>query len=157
MRGRYAGVSMRAHRAMLPGAARLARLPAEPSEEAKRRMTIISWYQGHERKVRLTARHFGFSPDTNSRWARSYGQSGPAGLETGSRRPRNVHQPQTPPHVMQRILELREENPGCGREKLHRLLLAEGISISPKSIDRAIARLKALGVLRGPVQGGRPP
>src|SRR3990170_9146438 len=45
MKGRYAGVSMRAHRAMLPGAARLARLPTEPSEEAKRRMTIIKWYR----------------------------------------------------------------------------------------------------------------
>ena len=130
MKGRYAGVSMRLHRAMLPGAARLARLPAEPSEEAKRRMTIISWYQGHERKVRLTARHFGFSPDTISRWARSYGQYGPAGLETGSRRPKRVRQPQTPPNISQRVLELREENPSCGREKLHRLLLGK-VSASP--------------------------
>lgn len=148
---------MRLHRAVLPGAARLARLPAEPSEEAKRRMTIIGWYEGHERKVRLTARHFGFSPDTISRWARSYQQYGPAGLETGSRQPRNVRQPQTPPHVMQRILELREENPGCGREKLHRFLLAEGTRISPKGIDRVIARLKARGVLREPVQMRKPP
>jgi putative transposase len=157
MKGRYAGVSMRLHRAMLPGAARLARLPAEPSEEAKRRMAIIGWYQGHERKVRLTARHFGFSPDTISRWARAYGQYGPAGLETGSRRPRNVRQSQTPPHISQRILELREENPGCGREKLHRLLLMEGFAISPKSIDRVIARLKARGELREPALQRRSP
>ena len=141
---------MRLHRAILPGAALLARLPAEPSPEAKRRMTIIKWYEEHDRKVRLTARHFGFSPDTISRWAKGYTQYGPGGLENGSRRPRNVRQPQTPPHVSQRILELREENPGCGREKLHRLLLAEGIAISPKSIDRVIARLKVRGLLREP-------
>src|SRR3990172_8903486 len=136
MKGRYAGVQMRAQRAMLPGAARLARLPAEPSAEAKRRMTVVKWFQEHERRLRLTGRHFGFSPDTVSRWVNGYEQYGPGGLENGSRRPKNVRQPQTPPHVTQRILELREENPGCGREKLHRLLLAEGMSISPKGIDR---------------------
>ncbi len=141
---------MRAHKAMLPGAARLARLPVEPSEEAKRRMTVIKWYEGHERKVRLTGRHFGFSPDTISRWARAYGQYGPGGLEKGSRRPRRVRQPQTPAAVVQRILELREERPSWGREKLRVLLAREGITISAKSIDRVIARLKARGVLRQP-------
>ena len=142
---------------MLPGAARLARLPAEPSSEAKRRLSVVNWYVEHNCNARLTARHFGFSPDTIGRWVKRHREHGVGGLETGSRRPRNVRQPQTPPHVMQRILELREENPGCGREKLHRLLLAEGISISPKSIDRAIARLKALGVLREPVLLRRSP
>jgi putative transposase len=136
---------------MLPGAARLARLPAEPSSEAKRRLLVVNWYEEHGRKARLTARHFARSPDTVCRWVENYRKHGVSGLETGSRRPRNVRQPQTPPGVIQRILELREENPGCGREKLHRLLLAEGISISPKSIDRVIHRLKARGVLREPV------
>src|SRR3972149_8591204 len=103
MRGRYAGVSMRAHKAMLPGAARLARLPAEPSEEAKRRMTVIKWYEGHERKVRLTARHFGFSPDTISRWARAYAEGGVGWLEPGSRRPKHVRQPQGPVGVVPRL------------------------------------------------------
>jgi len=58
---------------------------------------------------------------------------------------------------VQRILELREENPGCGREKLHRLLLSEGMSISPKGIDRVIGRLKARGVLREPVHMRKSP
>jgi putative transposase len=141
---------MRARTAILPGVARLARLPAEPSAEAKRRLLVVYWYEEHGRNARLTARHFGRSPDTVGRWVQSYRQYGPAGLETGSRRPRNVRQPQTPTHVTQRILELREENPGCGREKLHRLLLVEGMSISPKGIDRVISRLKARGVLREP-------
>jgi putative transposase len=135
---------------MLPGVARLARLPAEPSAEAKRRLLVVNWYEQHDCNARLTARHFGRSPDTICRWVKSYQRHGLGGLETGSRRPRNVRQPQTPPQVVQRILELREENPGCGREKLHRLLLAEGMSISPKGIDRVIARLKARGVLREP-------
>src|SRR6266540_1077943 len=87
MKGRYAGVSMRLHTAMLPGAARLAGLPAEPSEEAKRRMTIIRWFEEHDRRVRLTARHFGFSPDTVSRWANAYQKWGAAALLQAPRTP----------------------------------------------------------------------
>lgn len=142
---------MRARTALLPGAARLARLPAEPSAEAKRRMVVVKWFLEHDRRLRLTARHFGHSPDTVRRWVDRHGQHGPCGLENGSRRPKNVRQPQTSAHVVQRILELRAENPAWGREKLHRLLLEEGIDISPKGIDRVIARLKARGVLREPL------
>jgi transposase InsO family protein len=148
---------MKARTALLPGAARLARLPAEPSAEAKRRLQVVNWYEQHGCNARLTARRFGRSPDTICRWVKSHREFGPAGLETGDRRPRNVRKPQTPPHVVQRILELREENPGCGREKLHRLLLAEGISISPKSIDRVLSRLRARGVLREPAQPRKAP
>jgi len=150
MKGRYAGVSMSTYGAILPGATRLARLPAEPSAEAKRRLDVIRWYEGHGGRVRLTARHFGFSPDTVSRWVRAYNEYGPSGLEKGSRRPKRVRQPETPLLTVQRIQALREEYPSWGREKLRILLLREGISISAKSIDRVIARLKARGVLREP-------
>lgn len=143
---------MRAHRAMLPGAARLARLPAEPSTEAKRRLNVIRWYDEHGRRGRLTARHFGFSPDTISRWVRAYQQSGVGGLEKGSRRPKKVRQPETPLAVVQRLKELREQYPGWGREKLRVLLEREGIRISAKSVDRVIARLKARGILREPLR-----
>ncbi|NIN68664.1 MAG: DDE-type integrase/transposase/recombinase [Anaerolineae bacterium] len=143
---------MSTYGAVLPGATRLARLPAEPSGEAKRRLNVIRWYEGHGRRVRLTARYFGFSPDTVSRWVRAYRQYGPSGLEKGSRRPKRVRQPGTPLEVVQRIQALREEYPSWGREKLRVLLLREGIQISAKSIDRTIARLKARGVLREPLR-----
>ena len=152
MKGRYAGVSMSIYGARLPGVARLARLPAEPSAEAKRRWVVIKWFQEHERKVRLTARHFGFSPDTISRWVRAYSY-GVGGLEPGSCRPKRVRQPQTPPGVVQRIRVLREQYPRWGREKLRVLLAREGVEVSGKSIDRVIARLKARGVLRGSLYG----
>ena len=141
---------MSTYGAILPGATRLARLPAEPSAEAKRRLDVIRWYEGHGGRVRLTARHFGFSPDTVSRWVRAYNEYGSSGLEKGSRRPKRVRQPETPLLTVQRIQALREEYPSWGREKLRILLLREGISISAKSIDRVIARLKARGVLREP-------
>ena len=126
-----------------------ARLPAEPSENAKRRFKVIQWYQERGEKVRFTARHFGFSPDTISRWVRAYRERGVAGLEPRSRRPRRLRQPQTPLVVVQRIQVLRQQYPRWGREKLRVLLKREGIHISAKSIDRVIHRLKAGGVLRG--------
>jgi putative transposase len=141
--------------AILPGAAHLARLPAEPSETAKRRLKVIQWHQEHGGKVRLTARHFGFSPDTISRWARAFAKVGTKGLEPRSRRPRRVRQPQTPLTTVQRIQALREQYPRWGREKLRVLLEREGIHISAKSIDRVIARLKARGVLREPLRSKR--
>lgn len=150
MKGSYAGVSMSINGAILPGAARLARLPAEPSESAKRRLKVIQWYEEHGRRVRLTARHFGFSPDTISRWVRAYEEKGSVGLEPRSRRPQNVRQPQIPVATVLRIQELREQHPRWGREKLRVLLEREGIHLSAKSIDRVIHRLKARGVLREP-------
>lgn len=60
------------------------------------------------------------------------------GLEPGSRRPKHVRQPTTPPKVVVRIQELCEQYPGWGREKLRVLLEHEGIQVSPKSIDRVL-------------------
>ena len=152
MKGKYASVSMSKYGAIMPGAAHLARLPAEPSETAKRRLRVIQWYQEHGEKVRLTARHFAFSPDTISRWARAYAAAGSHGLEPRSRRPRRVRQAQIALATVQRIQALREQYPRWGREKLRVLLEREGIHISAKSIDRVIARLKACGVLREPLR-----
>ncbi|MFA4837074.1 MAG: helix-turn-helix domain-containing protein [Dehalococcoidia bacterium] len=138
---------------ILPGAGRLVGLPAEePSETARQRLKVMGWHEGHGGRVRLTARHFGYSPDTISRWARSYREEGIAGLEPRSRRPGRVRQPQTPLAVVQRIHELREQYPRWGREKLRVIMEREGFHISAKSIDRVIARLKARGVLREPLR-----
>ena len=139
--------------AILPGAGCLAGLPAgEPSETARHRLKVIDWLERHGGGVRLAARYFGFSPDTISRWVRSYRKDSIAGLEPRSRRPRRVRQPQTPLAVVQQIQELREQYPRWGREKLRVILEREGFHISAKSIDRVIARLKARGVLREPLQ-----
>jgi len=155
MKGKYASVSMKVYGAILPGAAYLAWLPAEPSETAKRRLRVIQWYEEHGGKVRLAARHFGFSPDTISRWARAYRVGGIGGLEPRSRRPRRVRQPQAPLTTVQRIQAFREQYPRWGREKGRVLLEREGIHLSAKSIDRVIARLKARGVLREPLRPRR--
>lgn len=150
--GQYAGGTMSVYGAILPGAARLARLPAGPTAEAARRWNVVGWCLEHGGKVRLSARHFGVSPDTISRWLRAYRAGGMRGLEPRSQRPKRVRQPQTPLAVVQRVQALREQYPRWGREKLKVLLAREGVTLSAKSIDRVIARLKARGVLREPLR-----
>ena len=73
-------------------------------------------------------------------------------MEPRSRRPRRVRQPQTPLEVVERVRVVREQYPRWGREKLRALLAEEGITISAKSIDRVIGRLKARGELREAAQ-----
>jgi transposase len=138
--------------AILPGAARLARL-----SEATRRYNVVEWYQPHGSVVRLTARHFGFSPDTISRWVRAFQARGLAGLASRRRRPRPVRQPLVALTVSQRLRQLREAHPRWGREKLRRLLLDEGVTLSAKSIDRELARQRARGVLREPLRSRKTP
>ena len=63
-----------------------------------------------------------------------------------------MRQPETLPEVMERVRAVREQYPRWGREKLRVLLSEEGITLSAKSIDRVIGRLKVLGVLREAVR-----
>ena len=59
-----------------------------------------------------------------------------------------MRQPQASLEVVEKVRAVREQYPRWGREKLRVLLSEEGITISAKSIDRVIGRLKARGVLR---------
>lgn len=123
---------------------------AAPSPAALHRYDVVRWYEEHGRGVRLTARHFGHSPDTVSRWVHAFAARGMRGLENQSRRPKQVRRPTTPPEQVARIKELREQYPRWGRAKLRVLLLREGLDVSAKTIDRTIARLRARGLLHEP-------
>jgi len=121
-----------------------------PSTAAQHRYDVVRWYEDHGQVVRLTARHFGHSPDTVSRWVRAFDERHMRGLEDRSRRPLQVRRPTTPTATVVRIRELRERYPRWGREKLRVLLLREGIAVSAKTIDRTLARLRRRGALHEP-------
>jgi transposase InsO family protein len=142
--------SFQTKRPFIKGTTWMPRLLAEPSEKARRRLEVLTWHREHGAIVRLTARHFGYSPDTVSRWARAFASGQLVRLEDRSRRPRRVRTPTTPPSVVIRIRQLREQYPRWGREKLRILLAREGISVSAKTIDRVMARLRVRGELREP-------
>jgi len=142
--------NFRTRRPFIKGTTWMPRLLSGPSEKARRRLEVLDWHHDHGRFVRLTARHFGYSPDTISRWAKTFYSGKLHDLEDKSRRPKKVRTPTTPPSVVIRIRQLRECYPRWGREKLRVLLAREGIQISAKTIDRVMARLRARGELREP-------
>ncbi len=119
----------------------------ELSREAKQRLRIIVWYEGHGRNAALTCRHFGISRDTFYRWWRRHLVSGPGGLEDGSHRPKNVRQPTWTRELENAVLELRLLTPGWGKDKLVVLLREQGWQCSTSMVGRILGRLKESGRL----------
>ncbi len=138
---------------IIPGGNTIVRLVGPSlSREARQRLQWMDFYARHGHNARLTCRRFGISPDTFYRWRRRYHPRRLESLEDDrrTRRPHRVRQPQTPPEVVERLRALREEYPRWGKEKLAVLLRREGVRLSPSTIGRVLARLKARGLLREP-------
>ncbi len=90
--------------------------------------------------VRETARHFGYTPGTVSKWLRrAEGLPSNAQLiPTRSSRPYR-HPNQLRDEVISRILEMRQERNQCA-EILHHRLTGEGIMVSLSSVKRTLKR-----------------
>ena len=129
------------------GAYRLGRIK-ELSREATKRLKWFDYYNSHGLNARLTCRYFGISPQTFYRWKRRYNPKHLDSLEDHSHRPRHVRQPTAPPKLVQSILELREEHPRWGKNKLSELLNESGYQVSASMVGRILRRLKERGVLR---------
>lgn len=127
----------------------LRQIGASLSREARKRLRWMDFYERHGRNARKTCRHFGISPDVFYRWRRRYDPHRLQSLEDDprTRRPHRVRQPQTPPEVVERIRALRIQYPRWGKEKLAVLLRRERIRLSPSTIGRIVAGLKARGLL----------
>jgi putative transposase len=121
--------------------------PLELSKEARRRLSWFSWYEEHGENGRLTYRHFAISPATFYLWKRRLEKFGPAGLEDGSHRPKNVRKPTWTKELEGAVLELRQLTPGWGKDKLVVLLRDQGWHGSTSMIGRILKHLKASGRL----------
>jgi putative transposase len=144
---------------LLPKAASEAREPV-PGRETRRRLATMLWHEGHGKRVSLTARHFGLSRSTVYVWLRRYLEGSVRGLEDRSRRPRQVRQPTWSKELEQAVLQLREEHPRWGKDKLVVLLRDQGRAVSVSMVGRILTRLKREGRLlpadlRDPWMGGR--
>jgi transposase InsO family protein len=159
---------MQVYGSILPGAATLARLLPRQTAEARRqtpltrrvaalspaarqRLKVVRWYEEHAKNVSLTARHFGHSRTSIQSWLKAYERRGATGLEDKSHRPHNVRKPTWPVEAAQRVLQLREQYPRWGKDKLVVLLRREGVVLSTSMVGRILKHLKDSGQLVEPL------
>ncbi len=112
----------------------------------------MDYYESHGHNARLTCRHFDVSPPTFYRWRRRYDPRNLRSLEDRSRRPRRRRQPTWSPELAQAVLELREQYPRWGKDKLVVLLRQQSWQVSTSMVGRILKRLKERGVLREPLR-----
>lgn len=125
---------------VLPGAARLARIP-NLSVQAKIRLKWIDYYNTHNRNARLTCRHLGIAHRSFYRYFKRCQVSGLQGLESGSRRPHKLRTPTTPIDQIDLVRKLRRHHPEYSKYKLQILLTRDyGIRLSASTIGRIITR-----------------
>jgi len=144
---------MRIISATAPGALRLAKL-RELSREARLRLQWMDYYEAQGRNAAFTCRHFGISRQTFYRWKRRYNPRNLITLESRSHRPRRPRQPTWSAELAQAVLDLREQYPRWGKDKLVVLLRREGWQVSTSMVGRILRRLKERGVLREPPPNG---
>ena len=138
---------------LAPGAARLARLP-ELSRGARQRLKWLDYWREHGSNVALTCRYFGISRQTFYRWQRRYQPHDLRTLENRSCRPLRRRQPTASADLVQAVLELREQRPRWGKDKLAVLLRRHGRAVSTSMVGRILTRLQARGILREPLPNG---
>jgi putative transposase len=148
---RYSGGGLRVRGNLFPGLERVARLGgAWLSPVAKRRLEWIDWYRRHGENARRTCRHFSISPDTFYRWLRRYSAQDLTRLESKSHRPWRLRQPTWGPKLAREVLNLREQYPRWGKDKLVVLLRRRGWQVSASMVGRIIKSLKSRGLLHEP-------
>ena len=154
---------MQTYGSIIPGAAILARLlPKQAAEgraeaslsraqaqteavlsrNARARLQVIRWHEDHGGNVTRTADHFGFSRPTIHAWLRRHKRAGPKGLEDRSHRPQNVRRPTWSTELEKSVLQLREQYPRWGKDKLVVLLAREGLVVSVSMVGRILKHLK---------------
>ncbi len=115
---------------------------AQLSKAALQRLLWIDYYHSHERKVRLTCRHFGLSFETFYLWKKRFDEVGLRGLEddTQTRRPYHVREMTTAPAVIEQIIHIRKADPEKSKYEIQAELKDEGIQIGTTTIQKIINR-----------------
>ena len=133
---------------------RIARHPPQDlSTRAQERLRWLNCWQALRQQgipSQKAGEILGLPRSTLYRWQKQLDKHGPKGLEDKSRRPRRLRQPTWKPQLVQAVLQLREQYPRWGKDKLVVLLRREGWEVSTSMVGRIIAYLKARGVLREP-------
>lgn len=123
---------------------------ADPSREVQLKLKWFDFYNSHKQNAAATCRHFNVSRQTFYRWKRRYNPQKLKSLEPLPCRPIHVRQPTWSPSLARRVLEMREENPRWGKEKLADLLHDEGYWVSVSMVGRILKHMKEKGMLVEP-------
>src|SRR5512134_1139991 len=109
--------------------------PLELSKTGKWRLKVIEWCESHGGNASLTARHFGISRTTFTKWKKRFDEWGPGGLEDATRRPDNVRTPTWTREFERAVLDVRQLT-GWGKDKLVVLLRQDGWKCSTSMVGR---------------------
>jgi len=134
------GARMTAHK-ILPGAKTILRISVGLSDKAKQRSKWIDWYFAHGLNKRLTARHFGLSPNTIYKWLRRGQGKTLKSYESYSTKPKRFRQSNLPTSTIKLIHQLRQEDMGLSKYKLNIILKRDyDINLSASSIGRILTK-----------------
>ncbi len=130
--------------------------PAPTSEADYRHRVVAGWevLRKHGVSVAEACAVVGEAKSNVYRWRQALREHGPAGLSDRSRRPRRVRQPTWSVELSDAVLQLREQYPRWGKDKLVVLLRRMGWSVSTSMVGRILTRLKVRGLLREPLGPG---
>jgi len=127
--------------------------PKELSNQAKGRLqTLRAWQALREAgySADQASRKIGVARATVYRWQKRLRERDWRGLEEDSRRPRKLRTVSWAPELIETVLELREQYPRWGKEKLCVLLGREGWQTSASTVGRILKYLKQRGLIHDP-------
>jgi transposase InsO family protein len=124
--------------------------PPHLSPAAKARLRILDWHFAHQANVSRTARHFDLARSTVYRWLERYDNRRLESLETRSCRPHRRRQPTWTLEQAKAVLELRNQYPSWGKQKLVVLLRRQGLQLSESMVGRILVQQRRRGLLRQP-------
>ena len=102
------------------------------------RRKVVQFCLEHDRNISLTARTFRTTRKTVRKWLARFEESPTKGLE--DRRGKHTNRPnKTPPEVEKLVVQLREQHPRLGQEKIQALMLRHyGIHLSSATVNRIL-------------------
>ena len=130
--------------------------PAPSPEAAYRHRIVAGWEALRKRGVPVVEACAAVGePKSNVyRWRQALRERGPAGLADRSRRPKRARQPTWSAELADAVLQLCEQYPRWGKDKLVVLLRRVGWVVSTSMVGRILTRLKDGGRLREPTGPG---
>jgi len=132
----------------------LRHLPPDLTAKAQERGRWLSGWQALRREglsSTKASQALSLPRSTLYRWQKRLQGYGPQGLEDRSRRPRRRRPPTWGPELAQAVLELRDQYPRWGKDKLVVLLRRQGHQPSTSMVGRILKRLKYQGILKEPL------